>query len=410
MFFTILLAILLGVISGTFTGLIPGIHVNLIAAGITVFCGQRSAGSISELTLSCFIISLALTHSFLDSIPSIYLGAPDESQAVSVLPAHRLFLEGLGHRAFMYTLIGSLFALVLTILFFPFGLKFLQPMQDLIYPYVGKLLLVIIVLLIIKSKKIILNSALFVFSGLLGFVCFALPNQEQILLPLLSGLFGISTLFISLEGNETVKEQIIEKEIPLQVKDLEKTISRATLVGILASFLPGFGSSHGAIVATATMKEPEDKHYLLLTGGINTVNFTFSIMTLYVLGKARNGAILAVGEMFSEQNAGFSISNPASIPTILIFVATLLITGSIATILGIFLSKKFAKFISKINYKKLVKSIILFIFFIVLVLSGLQGILILVTATSLGIIANLFKGQKNMLLGCLILPVITYLW
>ncbi|MGE0792751.1 MAG: tripartite tricarboxylate transporter permease, partial [Candidatus Woesearchaeota archaeon] len=214
------------------------------------------------------------------------------------------------------------------------------------------------------------------------------------------GLFGISTLIISLQGNECVKEQKIENEIPLKFSDVEKTIPRATLVGILASFLPGFGSSHGAIVATTTMKKPEEKHYLLLTGGINTVNFTFSIMTLYILGKARNGAILAVGEIISKIKS----------QDILIFVSVLMIVGSLATFLGIFLSKKFAKFISKINYKKLVKSIIIFVTLIVLLLSGLQGILILITATSLGLLTNFYKGQKNMLLGCLIVPVIFYLW
>ncbi len=404
MFIQILISIFAGILCGVFTGLIPGIHVNLVAAGITAFSFQFSAFGFSPIILSCFIISLALTHSFLDSIPSIYLGAPDESQAVSALPAHKLFLEGLGHRAFMYTLVGSLFALILTLLMFPFGVKFLQPMQDLIYPYVGKVLLVIIILLILKSGKYFLNSILFLASAGLGFIVFALPNQEQILLPLLSGLFGLSTLIISLEGNETVKEQKIEKDVPLTFSDLEKTVPRATLVGILASFLPGFGSSHGAIVATSTMKNPEPKHYLLLTGGINTVNFAFSIMTLYVLGKARNGAILAVGGILGEQNSAFSIS------TVLIFVSVLLMCGSIATFLGIFLSKKFALFISKINYKKLILSIIYFVTFVVLLLSGFQGILILITSTALGLLANLYKGQKNMLLGCLILPVITYLW
>ncbi len=402
MFLSLLLAILFGVTSGTFTGLIPGIHVNLIAAGITAYSVQGSVNSLSPVVVSVFIISLALTHSFLDSIPSIYLGAPDESQAVSALPAHKLFLQGLGHRAFLYTLAGSLFALILTLLFFPLGIKFLQPMQNLIYPYVGKILLVVIILLIIKSKKYFLNSFLLLSSAALGFTVFALPDQTQILLPLLSGLFGLSTLIISLEGNEIVKEQIIEKDIPLEIEDVEKTVSRATLIGIIASFLPGFGSSHGAIVATTTMKNPEEKHYLLLTGGINTVNFAFSIMTLYVLGKARNGAILAVGEVFGSQ--AFSSS------AILIFISTLLMAGSIATILGIFLSKKFAKFISKINYKKLVKSIIIFVTLIVILLSKFQGFLILITATALGLLANLYKGQKNMLLGCLIVPVITYLW
>jgi putative membrane protein len=400
MFFEVLFATFAGMFVGIITGITPGIHVNLVAAGITAYGFQLTEIGFSPLILSCFIISLSLTHSYLDAIPSIFLGAPDESQIVSALPGHKYFLEGKGHEAFMYTLIGSFFALILTLLFFPFGIIWLEPMQNFISPYIGKLLVIIVIILIIMSKKILINSLILISSAILGFLCFALPNQNQILLPLLSGLFGTSTLIVSLYGNDFIKEQKIEKEIPLELIDIEKTVPMATFVGIIASFLPGFGTSQGAIFATATMKNPEPKHYLLLTGGINTVNFAFSIMTLYILEKARNGAILAVGEIFGTLD----------IMSVLIFTCVLIISGSLSVFLGISLSKIFAKFISKINYKKLVKSIIIFVTIIVLILSGLQGMLILITSTSLGLLTNYYKGQKNMLLGCMLIPVITYLW
>ena len=61
----------------------------------------------SPIVLAVFIISLAITHTFLDAIPSIYLGAPTEAQALNVLPGHRLLMKGLGHNAIMYTVIGA---------------------------------------------------------------------------------------------------------------------------------------------------------------------------------------------------------------------------------------------------------------------------------------------------------------
>ena len=400
MFFEILIAIFLGILAGSFTGLIPGVHVNLISAVVVGL--SASALNISLLTVAVFIVSLALTHSFLNSIPSVFLGAPDESQVVAVLPAHQLFLQGFGHRAVIYTLVGSFGALIGTILFMPIGFKALPFLQQIVEPYIGKFLLVVVLALLVMSKKFFLNALFFLTAGLLGFLCFQLPSQQQILLPLLSGLFGTSTLIISLLGQEKVVKQFCEKIIPLESSWIKQTISRATAVGILASFLPGFGSSQGALVASATMNKQQQTpaHYLLLVGGINTVNFAFSLITVAVLARARNGAIVGI-----QQLMGVVSSN-----SLLVFIAVLAIVGGFASILGVYLSKLFAQMINKISYKKLVYAVIFSLVLIVAIMSKWQGLLILLTATCLGIMASHYGAQKNMLLGCLLLPVIFYLW
>ncbi len=399
MFLPYLLAILAGISAGIFTGLIPGIHVNLITAvvvsSIAVFSG------ISPFLIAIFIVSLALTHSFLDSIPSIYLGAPDESMVVGVLPGHQLLMQGKGHLAITYTILGSLAALFLTILFIPIGIKVLAPVQAVISPYIGKALLGIVIILIFLSKKLFRNSFFFLAAGLLGLTCFSLVSQKQILLPLLSGLFGTSTLLYSLATASVMPVQRLSKTtIPIKQKTLEGVTLRATFVGMLASFLPGFGSSQAALVASTTLKEKTPAEYLLLVGGINTVNFSFSLVTMMVLGKARNGAIVGVKELLGTITGN----------QLLVFVFVLLMVGGIASIIGIKLSRKLAVFLPKVNYQKLVWGVIIFLTLIVFLLSGLQGILILLTASSLGILASKFGAQKNMLLGCLLLPVILYLW
>lgn len=399
MFLEICLAIACGVASGIFTGLIPGVHVNLVTAVVVSSVGGLLVG-IAPLIIAIFIVSLALTHSFLDSIPSIYLGAPDESQVFTVLPGHKFVLEGKGHLAVVYTLIGSLSALVLTLLFFPLGLSFLESIYDVISPYVGKFLLFVVLMLLVMSKKFFLNGMVFLVSGLLGLLCFSLVDQTQILLPLLSGLFGTSTLILSLLTVPALPLQETSKHIPISGQDVGKNVSRATSVGLLASFLPGFGSSQAAIVALSTMKKKEPRDYLILVGGINTVNFAFSLVTVTVLGKARNGAIVGVKQLVGALGTS----------ELLLFVPVLMIVGGSATILGIKLSKIMGVMIRKVPYKALVLSVIGLLLLLVVLLSGFQGVLILITATALGIGATQLGGQKNMLLGCLLLPVILYLW
>ena len=72
----LILAILIGILAGTLTGLIPGIHINLVSVIIIGFFHAVSL-SPNPLLLVIFIVSMATAHTFLDFIPSIYLGAPD---------------------------------------------------------------------------------------------------------------------------------------------------------------------------------------------------------------------------------------------------------------------------------------------------------------------------------------------
>ena len=124
-----------------------------------------------------------------------------------------------------------------------------------------------------------------------------IPNIDNVLFPLLSGLFGFSVLFLSLMQNTSVPSQKTDVKLDLDLKDSGKAVVGATSVGFMASFLPGLGSSQAAIIATQFLREIGDKGFMVLVGGINTVNFTLSLITLYVLDKARNGAVLAMTEI-----------------------------------------------------------------------------------------------------------------
>src|SRR3989304_1437469 len=105
MIFELFIALLCGVIAGTFTGLFPGIHINLIAA---LLLSSLSALSkyFSPLQLIIFIVAMSITHTFIDFIPSIFLGAPEEDTFLSILPGHQLLREGKGYEAVILTLYG----------------------------------------------------------------------------------------------------------------------------------------------------------------------------------------------------------------------------------------------------------------------------------------------------------------
>lgn len=397
MLLEIFLALFLGVLCGIITGLVPGIHVNLVSVLLISFSAILLTYT-SPIVLAVFIIALAITHTFLDAIPSIYLGAPTDAQALNVLPGHRMLLKGLGHNAILYTVIGALGSLLLSILLFPLFIFSMEKLSPIVSAIVGYLLIGIMAYMILKDKgKRLKALVVFLLSGALGLLVFSIPNLGQPLFPLLSGLFGFSILIESLRQKSSIPKQ---KSAPLSLskKNLAKSVSAASGMGFVAAFLPGFGSAQAAIIATNAVGDIGDEGFLTLVGGLNTANVLISIAAAYVLDKARNGAIVAVKELMGS--VGFK--------EMILFMGVALVAGGIASLLTIYFSKIFAKYIVRINYTKLLLGIIIFITLLSLYFDGFIGLIILLTATAIGLVTSAFGVGKNHLMGCLILPVILY--
>src|SRR3989344_9229703 len=97
------IVIAIGVLVGSLTGVTPGIHLNLVAL-LTFSVAPVLLQYISLPSLCIFIIAMSITHTFVDAVPGMYLGAPSEAEALSVLPGHRMLLKGLGHQAVLCTI------------------------------------------------------------------------------------------------------------------------------------------------------------------------------------------------------------------------------------------------------------------------------------------------------------------
>lgn len=400
MFAEILVALLLGILCGIFTGITPGIHINLVAVfllSISPLLLQYT----SILSLGVFIIAMSITHTFLDFIPSVFLGAPDEKTALAVLPGHRLLLKGMGYEAVRLSTIGCLLCIILTIAIMPLLLYITPSIYEALRPYIGYGLILVSAVMILREKN---NSSrfwaffIFMFTGILGVIVLNIPNFKDPLFPMLSGLFGISTLLNSLNENSVVPKQRITEMIQITNKDLAKTAVIGTASGSLLSIFPGMGPSQAAILGMQFMKKTGEHCFIVLIGGIGTVNMIFSLVTWYAIGKARNGSIIAVQQMIGNLSA----------ETLILFCAVALVAAGIATFLTLKISRIFAALINKVNYKILCISIISFVSLMVLLLTGWFGFLILIISTAMGLIPQLTNVGKNNAMGCLLLPIILY--
>lgn len=393
-----MIALFLGVLAGTFTGLFPGIHVNLVA----VFLLAASPALIkitTPLVLVIFIVAMSITHSFLDFIPSIYLGAPDEDSFLSVLPGHQLLKEGNGHEAVVLTLYGSLTALVIILIFTPIFIFLFPIIQNAITSLIPFLLIFISLFLIFREEEYLLSLTVFALAGFLGLLTFSLPIKEP-LLPLLTGLFGASALIISLKNPDSKlpNQNILPlKKIKLAKKSVFQSIFASALTAPLCSFLPGIGSGHAAVIASE-LTEQNPRSFLFLIGAINTVVIAMSFIAIYAINKTRSGVAVAVNEILQK----------ISLTDLAIIILTIIVSSLISFFLGVQLSKLAARHIHKINYKTLSLSTLIILFIVNFIFTNLLGLLVLATSTSLGVFAILSNSRRINLMASLLIPTIVF--
>jgi putative membrane protein len=393
----IFIVILLGVCCGTFTGLAPGIHVNLVSL-LLLTVSPFLLQYVSALSICCFIISMAITHSFLDAVPSVFLGAPDESQAMNALPGHRLLLQGKGYEAVKLTIIGSMLCLMVGIAAIPLLIPFSRFLYPLMKDYTGIILIIVMAYMLFKDKNRIMNFVVFALSGVLGLLVLNIPNLSDPLFPMLSGLFGTSMLLISLTEKVNIPKQSFDETIFVDKKSTIKAVIAGTLAGVFAGFLPGLGPAQGAVIASQFVKKIGEYGFMILVGGINTVNFVMSFVTLYTIDKARNGAVIVISKIIPEVTLGM----------IAVFAIAALIAGCASVFLSLKISRFFATMFSKVSYTKVIAGVIIMITLLVFIFSGFMGLLVLLVSTAIGIIPGLTSTARNHQMGCLILPVILF--
>jgi len=394
----IIIAILIGTLAGTLTGLVPGIHINLIG----VFLISLSASlfsSIEPVYLVVFITSMAITHTFLDFIPSIFLGCPDTDTELSILPGHDLLKKGQGYQAVILTAYGSLIAVFTLILIsFPSVLIISK-----IYSFASKLIPYLLLLasffLISREKKKFSALSAFLLSGFLGWSVLNMEIKEP-LLPLLTGLFGASMLITSIKN----KTKIPKQDITIPKKNLSKPITKAFIGSLIASplcsFLPGLGSGQAAIIGDSISKT-DKRGFLVLLGATNTLVMGFSFISLYVISKARTGAAVAIQEIIGS----------LSLEILTLILIIVVISGIISFFLTIFLAKFFLQKIAKINYTVLSVITLVILVIIVFLISNFSGLAVLTASTFTGIYCISLGVRRTNMMGCLLLPtIILYLF
>src|SRR3989344_8829446 len=357
MLFELFLFLLTGIICGVFFGLIPGIHPNTIVLFVPFFLSL----SIDPLYLITFIVTLGITNSIIDTIPSILLGAPDSGNELSVLPGHKMLLRGQGYDAIKLTVVGSFYSVVFIFTLLPVFVFLLPPLFSVAKPYIYLLLIGIVGIMILteNGKKKIVALILFFMSAAIGLIADKIPINGVILLfPIFAGLFGLSQLLLGIKNKIKLPKQKMS-EFDVSRKTITKSSFLGTLAGSATGFLPGVGTSE---IASLAAIDKNEKSFLITLGAITTANTILSILSLWLIERSRSGLAVAIDQLF---NIGFD--------EVLLILFVVLIAGGVSIILALILAKRFVKIIEKIDYVRVSILVCVILFSLTVVFTGFYG-------------------------------------
>jgi TctA family transporter len=535
----------LGIACGIVTGLIPGLHVNTISALIIILQGSLIAFASSmfgtmqptnvELLyiLCCMIMAMSITHTFLDFIPSVFLGAPDEDTALSILPGHRLLLEGRGYEAIKYSAFGSFASMLISLtLIIPAFLLMGPPIHlyEKMTPFIPYVLLLIAAVMITgeiasaedieKPRHFLIRArhwnirqvskyytgnsvesmdlssyldkevevvgtavardgpllvlededggivrvsitniqahpvkigkrhavtgtvhtyitsidnlsqvafSLFVFmlAGFLGILVLWVPIMEgagspipslnmegMVLFPVFTGLFGLSSLLLSLITQPSVPDQEIEGiEIDIPCLSKIRGSVAGTIAGAFVGWFPGISSGVATVMAKNAIGGGNDdnaqKEFIISVSGVNTSNALFGLVALFVIMKARSGAMVGIQGMLGIRLVEWGALDSMPVPFTLLLVSSVITAGA-AVMLTLFFGKMFARGYTKIPYSKLTWSIIILLIALIFVFTGPLGLMIAAVCTLVGMLPPLLGIKRVHLMGVLMLPIMLF--
>ena len=406
----LVIACFIGILIGTTTGMIPGIHVN--TAGAILFASSTFLLTLVSPEFLCVLmVSMSIAHALIEFVPSMLLGVPQEGTATSILPGHRMVLQGRSKEVIRIVSVGGFGAILITIAMLPVFAIALPILHDISKPFTWIILLVASIYLTHKltgnSRDFLWALLLFVLSGLLGWIIFQTPISSGItLMCTFSGLFGISTILFSLNDSSTIPHQNPFYELNIDYAKF-KSIFAGGITGAILGFLPGFGPAQGTVIAQAVSgtndnDDDDTVNFLLATSGLNISDCLFSLIAIYIIGNPRSGIAVYMSYLIFEMGLNH----------LAIFIFASLIAVSVSLVLSLKLGDSFSRLMGRVDYKKLsigvilLQIVILYIFIFYYKAPFFYMTLALITSTAMGMLPHYIGVGKSHLMGVLIIPAI----
>lgn len=413
-------AALVGTLASAFLSCIPALHIYNVA-GLLVVLALRVRGVVSDEVLALFMLGLVVGYAVLNTIPSIFFGAPDDSTVFVVLPGQKYMMQQRGIEASVLTGVGGLGGLMVLFLLAPAMPRVFPMVRTVVGPHLHWILGAVILYMFMSewpkgtdrgsSRWARLADAwlslgvgvlTFLLSGILGFVLFygsLVPTEMafQNLLPAFVGLFAIPWVLQNLISQVQVPDQHLSHSVDLSPRLIARGVGAGALGGLFAAFFPVVTGGIGGFLAGHATAQRDDRLFLVSQGASKLIYYVGAFILFFV-----PGLHLTRGGMAWMLSVFYTPRTPA---IYWVTIAAMLLSGALAFLLLLWLSRGAIRLVTRVDYRWISAATLVLLVGIVLALTGWGGLLIAAVATGIGLLPVMWGSRRMNCMGVLLLPL-----
>lgn len=417
-------ATVVGTLLSSVISVLPALHaynvLGLLVMG-TLALAERGIAVAPELYLP-FSAGMIVGWSMLNTIPSVLLGAPDESAMFTVLPGQKYLMFGRGYEGTMMTGVGGLAGVFfLVFLVGPLAPKFLPIAQDVLRPHLHWILWIVTTFILMSEwpkggnrgpagwakfadawKTLSAGLATFFLSALLGFILLyrspvSTEAAFQNIMPAFVGLFAVPWCLTNIISGARVPKQRFASSLEISGDQILRSCAAGGLGGGFAAFFPVITGGVGGLLAGHATAQRDEKVFLMSQGVSKLVYYVGSFMLLFVPGPAggKGGAAIMMKVLYM----------PRTWYDYYMILASIAIAGALAFLMMGPLTRLTIRFIEKTNYRNASLLALAIIVALVFGVTGWAGLAVMLPATGIGLIPVLFGSRRLNCLGILLLPL-----
>ena len=406
----ILFYTVLGTVIGGVLSMLPSLHIFNVS-GIALLIWMKWPFLMPELALPAFFMAMLVAWANINTIPSMFIGAPDESAVFVVLPGQKYMLQGRGFEAAILTGVGSLGAIFMMVLLTPFLYRAMPVIKNIRSDNLAWIMLLFIIYMLMSEwpkgtglakttwerfkwawANLISGITTFALSAFLGFIILnrtmvPLDMSFQGIMPVFVGLFAVAGIIQNLVSKQKVPPQHEATSIDVDYRLLGKGIFAGTIGGGLAATIPAVTGGIGGIIAGHATGQRDDRIFVISQGVSKTIYYVGAFLLFFVptLQLSRGGMTIILKPLFTPytNQEYFSI------------LSVIMISGALSFLMMFPLTRWTIRLITRVDYHVLLWGALGLCCLIVGGLCGWMGLFLMIVSTGIGLIPAFYHSRKS---------------
>lgn len=418
----VLLYTVAGTLLASFVSLMPALHIyNVSGIIIIITMGAGARALLPTPYIPVFMMSMVVGWAILNTIPALFLGAPDESAIFVVLPGQKYMMQGRGYEAAALTGVGALAGILALFLASPVLFRVLPKLRQLTRPHMFWLMALIITYMLMSEwpkgsgrpttgwgkfidgwKNLAAGLLTFGLAGFLGIIILSKPLVPikyafQNIMPVFVGLYAIPWVIGNVFSKTEVPPQYICDSVDLDHRFWARGSFAGWIGGMIAAFMPVVTGGIGGFIAGHATAQRDDRLFVVSQGASKSVYYIGAFLLAFVpgLGLTRGGMSWMVRPFYQ----------PHSYEDYWRIMGVIMISAGISFSLLLLYSRFVLWLINRFNYRSL--SVITFALMIGVVYGFFrwQGLCLMTVATGIGLIPVYYHSRRMNCMGILLVPI-----